>query len=188
MSVRETQSAAGVNISVTGGDSGWTGGDADSPRLEIYVPRKSDLKIITRGEIRLEGVTGEIDLSGSDNSIDIRGSEGKLNVSNTNGIVRVVGFKGEVIAKTGDGEVYLDGDFCRIDARSADGKFILTVPAGLDADIEVPTDTMAVEEIPNGQKISDTSWRLGKGGKTYKFNSTDGSLEVRNREEINAER
>ena len=32
-------------------------------RLEVFVPKKSDLKIVTKGEIRLENVTGEIDLS-----------------------------------------------------------------------------------------------------------------------------
>lgn len=187
LSIKETQSAAGVSISVTGGP-GRMSQEADSPRLEIYVPRRSDLKISTKGEIRLEGVTGDIDLTGSNNSIDVRGSEGKLRVANTDGIVRIVGFKGDLNAKTHDGEIYLDGDFFRIDAEAVDGKFVLTVPAGLDADIQVPTETMAVEDIPNGQKMSDSSWRLGKGGKRYKFNSVDGSLEVRNRELINSER
>jgi len=188
INVKENQSASGVSITVFGGDSGWTPGETDSPRLEIFVPRKSDLKINTKGEIRLEGVSGDIDLSGTENSIDVRGSEGKLNVSNTDGVVRIVGFKGDLIAKTGSGEVYLDGDFGKIDACAADGKFVLTVPAGLDADVQVPTETMAVEDIPNGQKMGDNNWRLGKGGKTYKFNSVDGSLEIRNREQINSER
>ena len=188
INVKESQSPSGLNISVYGGDSGWTPGDSDSPRLEIYVPRRTDLKINTKGEIRLEGVTGEIDLSGSENSIDVRASEGKLNVSNTDGVVRIIGFKGDLIAKTGSGEVYLDGDFGRIDACAADGKFVLTVPDGLDADIQVPSENMASAEIPNGKKLSDNSWRLGKGGRTYKFTSTDGTLEIRNRDMISAER
>lgn len=184
LNVRESQSATSVNISVSGGDSGWTPRDSDPPRLEIFVPRKSNLKIITKGEIRLEGVSGDIDLSGGESSIDVRGSEGKLDVSNTDGVVRIVGFKGNLSAKTHSGEVYLDGDFGRIDASGDGGKFVLTVPEGIDADIQAPSGNTEAAEIPNAKKLSDSSWRLGNGGRTYKFISAEGSLEIRNRELI----
>lgn len=182
--IKETQSKSEVNLMVTGGDPDGMMGQA--PRLEIFVPRKTNLKVNTKGEIRLDGVSGEIDLSGSENSIDVRGSDGRLKVTNTEGVVRVVDFKGDLIAKTNDGEIYLDGNFDRIDASSTDGKFILTLPAGTDAEIQAPADRVALDGI-EATKTTDDSVRLGKGGKTYKF-STDGSVEVRNRESINAER
>jgi hypothetical protein len=158
-----------------------------TPRIEVYVPRKANLKIKTKGEIRLEGVSGELDLSGTENSIDVRGSDGKLKVTNTEGIVRVVDFKGDLIATTRDGEVYLDGNFDRIDARSNDGKFVLSIPANADADIQAPEDTLTLEGVES-KKNSDGSHRIGKGGRSYKFSSVDGSIEVRNRESINSER
>ena len=182
--IKETQSKSEVNLTVTGGDPDGMNGQA--PRLEVFVPRKTNLKVNTNGEIRLDGVSGEIDLSGNANSIDVRGSDGRLKVTNTEGVVRVVDFKGDLIAKTNDGEIYLDGNFDRIDATSTDGKFILTLPEGVDADIQasdrVRFDGMEVT------KTSDGKVRLGKGGRTYKFSSVDGSVEVRNRESVNSER
>jgi hypothetical protein len=183
--VRESQSKSEVNLNVIGGDPDRMNGQA--PRLEVFVPRKTNLKVNTKGEIRLEGVSGEIDLSGNANSIDVRGSDGRLTVTNTEGVVRVIDFNGDLVAKTNDGEIYLDGNFDRIDASSTDGKFILTLPAGTDADIQAPAEQLALDGM-EGAKISDGKVRLGKGGRTYKFSSVDGSVEVRSRESINSER
>ena len=183
--IKEAQSKSEVSLNVIGGDPDRLSGHA--PRLEVFVPRKSNLKVNTKGEIRLEGVSGEIDLSGSSNSIDVRGSDGRLKITNTEGLVRVVDFKGDLIAKTNDGEIYLDGSFDRIDASSTDGKFILTVPVGTDADIQAPAEQVAFDGM-EATKTSDGMVRLGKGGRTYKFSSVDGSVEVRSRESINSER
>lgn len=190
--VKEEQTTSGVNITVVNGGSksgdDWFYGGADRRRLEVFVPRKSDLKITTNGEIRLEGVSGELELIGSDGAIDVRGSEGKLKISNTDGNVRVIGFSGDLVAKTVDGEVYLDGDFNKIDANAADGRFVLTLPEGVDADIQAPGGRFAIEDLPNGTKVSENNWRFGKGGRKYNFSSVDGSLEVRNRDLISSER
>ena len=183
--IKESQSKSEVNINVTGGDLDGMNGHA--PRLEVFVPRKTNLKVNTNGEIRLDGVSGEIDLSGNANSIDVRGSDGRLKVTNTEGVVRVVDFKGDLIAKTNDGEIYLDGNFDRIDATSTEGKFILTLPAGTDADIQAPAEQLAFDGM-EVTKTSDGKVRLGKGGRTYKFSTDDGSVEIRSRESINSER
>ena len=183
--VKESQSKSEVNVTVIGGDP--HGPSGQSPRLEVFVPRKSNLKVSTKGEIRLEGVSGEIDLSGSENSIDVRGAGGRLKVVNTEGVVRVIDFKGDLIAETQDGEVYLDGNFDRIDATSTEGKFILTVPANTDAEIQAPEEQLSFDGV-EATKLPDGKTKLGKGGRTYKFSSVDGSVEVRNRESINSER
>ncbi|HEX6279794.1 MAG TPA: DUF4097 family beta strand repeat-containing protein [Pyrinomonadaceae bacterium] len=184
--VTDSQSSSEINLTVSGGDENWMG-SGPAPRLEVYVPRKSNLKISTKGEIRVEGVNGEIDLSGKENSIDVRGSGGKLTVSNTEGIVRVIDFKGDLIAKTQEGEVYLDGDFNMIEACSTEGRFVLTLPPGADADVHAPADQISVENL-TGSKQADGHLRFGKGGRDYKFESTDGSVAIRNRESINSER
>lgn len=183
--IKETQMKSEVNLTVIGGNA--DGMSDQSPRLEVFVPRKSNLKVNTKGEIRLEGVSGEIDLSGSENSIDVRGSDGRLRVANTEGVVRVVDFKGDLIAKTRDGEVYLDGDFDRIDASSNDGKYILTLPSSADAEIQAPSEQVSFDGM-HVTRTSEGVSRLGKGGRTYKFSSGNGSVEVRNRDSINSER
>ena len=185
LKVAESASKQAVALTITGNDDDWHNGR--TPRLEVYVPRKANLKIKTEGEIRLEGVSGELDLSGSDNSIDVRGSDGKLKVANTDGVVRVVDFNGDLVASTQDGEVYLDGNFDRIDARSTDGRFVLSIPASADADIQATEESLILKGVES-KKNSDGSFRIGKGGRSYKFSSVDGSVEVRNRESINTER
>ncbi|MEQ1764159.1 MAG: hypothetical protein ABL984_13590 [Pyrinomonadaceae bacterium] len=184
--IKETQTKSEVNLSVIGGDA--NGMNGQSPRLEVFVPRKTNLKVNTKGEIRLEGVSGEIDLSGSANSIDVRGSDGRLKITNTEGLVRVVDFKGDLIAKTNDGEIYLDGNFDRIDATSTDGRFVVTLPEGVDAEVSANGGSFTVEDLANGKELSKNNWRFGKGGRKYTFSSEDGSVELRNRDLVNSER
>jgi DUF4097 and DUF4098 domain-containing protein YvlB len=182
--VTEEQTASGISLKVVTVDHD----DSENSRLEIFVPRKSDLKISAEGEIRLEGVSGSIELIGDKGAIDVRGSDGKLNISNTDGTVRIIGFRGDLIAKTESGEVYMDGDFNQISGDACDGKFVLTLPENIDADIETPGEHFVIEDLPNNKQISDTNWRFGKGGRKYTFSGTDGSLVVQNRDIIGAEK
>lgn len=186
VTIKESQSKSDVTLTVKGGDAFGPGKQV--PRIEVWVPRKSNLKIKTQGEIRLEGVSGELDLSGGENSIDVRGADGKLKVANTAGVVRVVDFKGDVVANTCDGEVYLDGNFDRIDASATDGRFVVTLPEGLDAEVSANASTFTVEDLSNGKELSKNNWRFGKGGRKYTFNSEDGTVELRNRDLVNSER
>lgn len=189
-SVTDAQTAAGVNITVAGGDQGrgWIEGGSERLRLEVFVPRRSDLKITADGEIRLDGVSGEIELIGEDDAIDVRESDGKLKVTNADGMVRVVGFKGDLVARTADGDVFLDGDFSAIDGKAGDGNFVLTLPPNIDADIQVSGEQLRSEELPNGKQTSENNWRLGKGGRKYTFTSGDGTVVLQNRDLIAAER
>jgi uncharacterized protein involved in tellurium resistance len=155
-------------------------------RLEISVPKKSNLKIASNGEIRIEGVSGELELQGEEEPINVRDSDGKLRVSNTDGTVRVVGFKGGLVANTSDGDVFLDGDFSDILATASDGAFILTVPENFDANV-IASGTMhtfRIEDLANGKEVSKNNWRFGKGGRNYQFKLSDGSLVLQNRDLI----
>ncbi len=188
--VKEEQTGSGVSIVVVSdGDEhdgrGFFHGNSER-RLEVFVPRKSDLRIESDGEIRLEGVSGSIELIGNDGAINVRESDGKLNVSNVDGQIRIVGFRGELDAETTDGDVFIEGDFSRINGKSVDGRFVLTLPENIDADIESPCDRLAIEDLPNNKKISDKIWRFGKGGRKYQFTSVDGSLLVQNSDLVTA--
>jgi DUF4097 and DUF4098 domain-containing protein YvlB len=159
----------------------------DSPnrvRIEVFVPKKSDLKITTNGEIRLEGVSGEIDLSGDQESIDVRDVDGKMHVSTACGQVRVIGFRGELDAKTTEGNVYLEGDFDKLAAHAADGTVVLTLPANTNASIVSNTEIES-EGVDLVQE-KDSVWRLGTGGRKYNFDFGEGHLIVRNSSEISS--
>ena len=180
--VNEQQTAAGVSLKVaTANDHVRLPGQGNELRIEVFVPRKSNLKIVSDGEIRLEGISGEIDLDGADEPIDVRGSDGKLSFTNDDGIVRVIGFSGELVAKTQDGEVYLDGDFRDIKAAAVDGKFVLTLPENADAEVHAPMDQVDISEMPGATKASENVLKLGKGSKKYTFHSVDGSLVLQSR-------
>lgn len=152
--------------------------------VEVFVPRKTNLKIDANGTIRLDGVSGELQVSGVDESVDIRDSDGKLTVSSTDGHVRIVGFSGDLIAKTTDGDVRLDGDFTSISGHSRDGSFILSVPENIDAEIAGSGRSgfsFTVEDLDSGKKISESSWRFGNGSRKYKFTLGEGGVVVQNR-------
>lgn len=147
-------------------------------RIEVFVPRKSNLKIVSDKEVRLEGVSGELEIVGGDQSVDVRDSDGKLKLTNSDGRVRVIGFSGEVTAQTGDGDVYIEGAISKLDARAGMGTVFVTLPADANADV---SSTTAPET--EGFTLSERdakNWRLGNGGANISFNSEDGKLVLRN--------
>jgi hypothetical protein len=166
------------NTRVSGRDN--FNSDADRVRLEIFVPKRSNLKITTNGEIRLEGVSGDIELNGVDEAINVRDVDGKLYLSSVDGEVRVIGFKGDLDSKTVDGDVYLEGDFSSITGTAVDGRYILTVPENQNADISANVETLSVENMRVPKVVKEGQWRFGSGGPKYTFRVTDGEILVRN--------
>ncbi|MGI9054378.1 MAG: DUF4097 family beta strand repeat-containing protein, partial [Pyrinomonadaceae bacterium] len=147
-------------------------------RLEVFVPKKSDLKIVTKGEIRLEGVTGEIDLSAGESSINVRDSDGSVILNSSEGKIRVIGFKGDVQAKTVEGDIYLEGTFDKISANSNEGNIFLTLPEDANASLQANRE-INFEDFQS-TKQGDNQWRIGGGGGgKYIFTLQQGSLTVR---------
>jgi DUF4097 and DUF4098 domain-containing protein YvlB len=174
----ESHSDSMVNIKVVNNDSDDNfSNEMRRVRVEIFVPRKSNLKVVTNGEIRVEGVSGELEVTGGDEAINVRDIDGKLNLTNSNGIVRVVGFRGELQATTADGDVYLEGDFDKLTGNAADGSFFLAVPETANASIISNTDVES--ENVNVKQAGDNKWLLGSGGKNYSFHFQGGSLTLR---------
>jgi len=181
VSVTEDAKDSSVNIKVVNpspdstGDGRWE--DTDRVRVEIFVPRKANLKIMTDREIRVDGVTGEIDLRGGDGEINVRDSNGKMSVSASDGQVRVIGFKGDLTSQTSDGDVFLEGEFASINARAGSGDVYLSVCSATNALITSNTEVESdgVELKQKGQK----SYSLGTGGAKYTFTFADGQLVVR---------
>ncbi len=194
INLKEDHSETAINISVE--NPAYEARDGryfDGSRrvtIEIFVPRKTNLKIDANGTIRLDGVSGDLQIVGGDEKIDIRDSDGKLNVTNSDGQIRIIGFRGELIAKTVDGDVRMDGDFTSISGQAVDGSFVLTVPDDLDADIAGSGKdgfSFAVEDLEGGKQLSQSNWKFGKGARKYKFTVVDGSLVVQNRSVVSSQ-
>ena len=180
MAVMENVVESSIGLKVVDNSRGRTAllnGDR-TVRLDIYVPRKTDLRVATDREIRIEGVTGKIDLSGEDDAVSVRDSAGSLKLNSGDGLVRVVGFRGSLEMETADADVYLEGDFDRIESCATDANITLTIPA--DRNVSISTNKAIESEGLNIVRENDRTWRLGTGGPKYDFNFGDGRLVVRN--------
>ena len=149
----------------------------DRVRVEIYVPRKSNVRVVTDGEIRLTGVSGNIELKGENESINVRDVDGHLNLSANEAQVRVIGFRGDFDSQTACGDMFLEGDFKKLSAKATDGTVTLTLPENSNASFVSNTEVEAegVEVIREDQN----TWRLGRGGSRFNFDFNEGKLVVR---------
>ena len=169
-----------VNIKVTEETTppdGVVFGDLSRIRVEVYVPKKSNLRILTNREIRLENVSGEIELEGGKDSVNVRDVDGRLRVATADGSIRVIGFKGDLESRTIDGAMNLEGDFQKINAQTVDGTIVLTLPENADANIESNRKDIEAEGIslaPLGDKKDVSVWKVGNGGSVYRLYTTAG--------------
>jgi DUF4097 and DUF4098 domain-containing protein YvlB len=188
LAVTENASESSVTLKVPTSDNpgsrGFRYGDSSEMRIEVFVPKRSDLTINTDGEIRLDGVNGNIELNGEDESINVRDVEGTLKLASADGDVRVVGFNGAFDSKTSDGDVYLEGVFSKLTARSTDGNVTLTVPE--NANLSLGSNTEVEGEGVMLTKKGEGLWQLGSGGSRYNFEFADGNLVVRNASLLNS--
>jgi DUF4097 and DUF4098 domain-containing protein YvlB len=146
---------------------------ADDFRLEVYVPRKSNLKIVSEREIRVEGVSGKLDLRGGDESIDVRESGGSLKVAARAGRVRVIGFNGDADVNTHDGEIALEGSFKVLNTTTVGGSTVLTLDDDASATLEATTKDVTFDGIaPKGEPRdtrNSTVWQIGESAGSSKF-------------------
>lgn len=177
LNVQANQNGGDVNIKVVNDDEAPQFFEGKDVRVEVFVPKKSNLKISTNTEIRLENVSGEIELSGENGAINVRDSDGNLRLVAADGRIRVLGFKGEVFAQTADGSINLEGDFQKIDARTADGSIILSLPENTNATLAANREIN--NEGLNLTKQSENNWRLGKGGAGYHLQTDNGEIFIR---------
>jgi hypothetical protein len=194
LDTKVTNSETDVNIKVT--DNSKLPGNAklfgDSPRvkIEVYVPKKSNLRIRTDGEIRLENVSGDIDVQGDDEAVNIRDVDGKLTVGTSDGRIRVIGFRGALIAKTSEGMMSLEGDFENLSAQTVDGTIVLTLPENANVNIEsnrkdIIGEGVTLDFIGDGKITS--KWKIGSGGNNHRLYSTaDGQVIIRSSNNLRA--
>ncbi len=180
--IKESNDDSNVKISVDGSD------DSGRIRLEVFVPRKTNLKVKTDSEVRLDGVTGEMDLRGETESVNVRDAAGKLSILTTSGRVRVIGFKGELNTDTADGLTSLEGVFDALTAKAENGAVIITIPNDLSATIfsgspRTSIDGLNLTTLRKGEDSSE--YRLGDGSAKLRI-STGGEVLLRRPEAIEA--
>lgn len=158
-------------------------GDANRVRVEVFVPKKSNLRILTNREIRVEGVSGELDLQGGDEAVNVREAGGTLRVSTEDGRIRIVGFDGELVSKTVDGAMNLEGNFQKLSAQTVDGTIVLVLPDDANVNIESNREDIESDGLPmvlTSGAPNLSMWKIGGGGERFRLSSTaDGRIFVR---------
>lgn len=178
-----------LHVKNTGTAAGSPSEFLNKVRLEVFVPKKSNLRIRTDGEVRLEGVTGNLELIGSKDAVNIRDSYGVLKIDGAKGTVRIIGFEGDLAARGIKGDLYLEGDFRNITAEEGSGTVFLTLPDDADATISACEmdlmDAVAVNENTyklgplNIVRQDDSTWKVGNGKAKYIFSQKEGGLQIR---------
>ncbi|MFN2501347.1 MAG: DUF4097 family beta strand repeat-containing protein [Pyrinomonadaceae bacterium] len=155
--------------------------DLNRVRVEVFVPVKSNLKIMAGGEIRVDGVSGDVNLVGGQESINVRDADGLLHVANEDGRIRVIGFRGEVDATTQEGMISLEGDFKKLVAKTDSGSVWLTLPDNASADLlsncsQIRGEGIALTKVGGNEDLS--KYRIGNGGAKFRID-TQGQIRIR---------
>lgn len=180
--VDHSDSKVTIRVVQTKGDDDFMQ-ELEKISIEVFVPRKTDLRVTTERQLRVENVSGDIDLKGFGESVDVRDSDGKLLIASDDARVRVIGFKGEIESQNSDGEVSLEGDFSRLSAKTGDGSIVVTLPDNASATVQ--SDTEEVEFVGlaattiSKADAATSSWKIGDGNAKLTFSASDGRFMVR---------
>jgi DUF4097 and DUF4098 domain-containing protein YvlB len=186
--VTERQSGDRVELEVRLPHYNWNWGHR-SVRVELTVPRESDLEIRTSdGDITAEGVKGAARLSTGDGNIRANSLEGALDASTSDGDLTADGRFERLNLKSGDG---------RIDARvnpgsrmaedwsfrSGDGNVTVRLPGDFSADLNLHTGDGHIQlgfplTVSGSLRESDIHGKLNGGGLTLTVHTGDGSIHV----------
>lgn len=160
----------------------------DRVRIEVLVPKKSDLRIFADGEVRIENVTGEIKVEGANSAVNVRDSGGSLTVATVGGPIRVLGFEGSAETRSGVGEISLEGRFTALSAKTDGGNVILNLPPDAAASIVSGSRDVVFVGLPfvfaDGTPEGGFRYNIGAGGEALRVSAGTGKVVVRNAEQI----
>ena len=160
-----------------------------SIRVEVRVPRESDLNIHTDdGNVRVENVTGNLQFETGDGDVRLRDVEGSLHADTHDGNVEVNGRFNVLSLHTGDGNI--DAEVGAATApqsgwllRSGDGNIRLKLPDNLGADLDAHSGDGAVRvgfpvsTSSNGNENS-VRGKINGGGISIELRTGDGDIKV----------
>lgn len=160
-----------------------------SIRVELRVPRESDLDINTRdGNVKVESVHGDLKLETKDGDVRVRDAEGLLHANTGDGNVNVDGRFDTVSLRTGDGNIDADlspGSTPQFGwmLRSGDGNLRLRLPESFGADIDAQSgDGRVSVEFPitvsGSTGENSVRGKISGGGIAIELRTGDGDIRV----------
>jgi DUF4097 and DUF4098 domain-containing protein YvlB len=162
---------------------------SQSIRVEVRVPRESDLNIHTDdGNVRVDGVKGNLQFETGDGDVRLREVEGALHADTHDGNVDVNGRFNVLNLHTGDGNI--DAEVGAASApqsgwllRSGDGNIRLRLPDNLGADLDAHSGDGEVHvafPITTSSSGNENSVRgkINGGGISIELRTGDGDIKV----------
>jgi hypothetical protein len=144
------------------------------------------------GSIQARGVEGSLRARTGDGSIAVTDAAGRVEVDSGDGSIQLSGRLDALDVRTGDGSVNVDafeGSALKSDwsVNTGDGSITLRLPRILDADIDAHTGDGGVhvrgidgvvEKNENDDDRGSLRVPIGKGGRTLRLRSGDGSITI----------
>lgn len=180
--VNEQRDGSNVRLIVNGADAApfqGIGGMRTGFRLEVFVPKRSDIVITTDAEVRVTGLDGSININAENEPVSIRDSAGSLKINAADAQVRVVAYNGGLVTNTENGLISLDGSFSSIRSYAEGGSIYLTVPQNTGATIR-SNQELSADGIPLIRDPNKKEWRIGSGEAMYEFLVENATINIRN--------
>jgi hypothetical protein len=190
--VQVTGNASGnhIDIKVHKSAHGCIGICIQSIRVEVRVPRDSDVDIHTDdGNVHAEGIRGTLQFGTGDGNVTLHDVEGSLHAETGDGNVEVNGRFSALNLHTGDGNI--DAELSPAPAaqggwllRTGDGNVHLKLPGDLGAELDAHSGDGDVHvDFPghDRDKDKDNSFRgqiNGGGGLSIEVRTGDGDITV----------
>jgi hypothetical protein len=145
------------------------------------------------GSIRIRRVEGALKAHTGDGSIDIDDAVGRIEAQSGDGSINIGGRFELVDVRSGDGSVHVDaeeGSALKSDwsVSTGDGSISVELPGNIDAELDAHSNDGRVRAngfsgVSNRNEDDHGSARgtLGKGGRTLRVRSGDGSISINRR-------
>jgi DUF4097 and DUF4098 domain-containing protein YvlB len=187
--VTANQSGNHVEVKVRKSSSVCFGMCFQSIRVEVRVPRESDLDIHTDdGNVRAESIRGNLQFETSDGNVTLRDVEGSVHAESGDGNVDVNGRFNMLNLHTGDGNIEAEVSAAPAAQggwllHTGDGHVNLKLPSDLGADLDAHSgdgDVHVDFEAVDLDKDKDNSFRgkINGGGISIQVRSGDGDIHV----------
>lgn len=160
---------AGAKIFATGPENGR--GHSWSVSYEIFVPRRSDLSLVSHnGGIAIADVQGRMDFSAVNGGVSLKRVGGTVRGGTTNG-----GLSIELAGDRWDGE--------ELDVKTTNGGISMSMPENYSAHLETGTVNGHLSiDFPvtvQGRISREIAVNLGGGGPTVRAMTTNGGVRIR---------
>jgi len=206
--VNTSQNGDSVDVSVKTSGSFWNwGGRHSSLRVEIHMPKETDLAIRTGdGSVEADSISGNLDVTTGDGNITVQGAKGNIRFHTGDGHIKARDLDGRVDASTGDGHVNLEGRFDALNIKTGDGNVNarattgskvqstwtihtgdgsvdMEIPGDLQADIDASTHDGHISlglpiTVEGTFSSSQIHGKINGGGQSLTIRTGDGSIHL----------